>query len=146
MTRDFPKRGSFLVGLSPNQLLGSTEDPPQNDGEIVNHLFFAHSYSEEEAKLFAIQGYTTFIVELGLRLQMVDFFPEIAKHKPFVIPIQTETNILTKPKVKFARVKSIFGCKHCTVRYLEVGINATVCDVCQKHLKCNSCGHCICES
>jgi hypothetical protein len=146
MSRSFPQRGSYVVGLSSNQLLGSTEDPKQDNGEIVNHLNFAHSYSEEEAKHYAKQGFSVFLVEPGLRLRTVDFFPDIPKHKPFDIPIQKETNELNDSKKIFARIESKHGCKFCSVRYLKVGTNATVCGVCKKHLKCNSCGRCICES
>ncbi|MEO4052951.1 hypothetical protein [Solibacillus sp. CAU 1738] len=145
MSRSFPQRGSYVVGLSYNQLLGSTEDPPQNNGQIVSHLFFAHSYSEEEAVHYAKQGFTVFVVESGLSLNMVDFFPEIQKLRPFEIPIQTETKNSNEPDKIFPRIESKHGCKYCSVRYLKVGINATVCDMCKKHLKCTSCGRCICE-
>lgn len=146
MSRSFPQRGSYVVGLSYNQLLGSAEDPPQDNGQIVNHLAFAHSYSEEEAVHFAKQGFTAFVIEPGLRLRMVDFFPDIPKHKPFDIPIESESNFSNEPKKIIARIESKHGCKYCSVRFLKVGTNATVCDVCKKHLKCNSCGRCICES
>lgn len=145
MARRFPQRGSYVVGLKYNQLFGSTEDPPQDNGEIVNHLFFAHSYSQDEALQHAQQGFTVFVVEAGLRLGMVDLCPDVSKLKPFNIPETKATDNPIKPQKIFARTISEFGCKYCSVHFLKVGLNATVCEVCKKHLKCSSCGRCICE-
>lgn len=145
MVRGFPARGSYVVGLAYNQLFGSTEVPRKESGEIVNHLFFAHSYTKNEAMHYARQGFTVFIVEPAFGLSIVELCQDIPKLKPIDIPKETVTYFSVNQQTKQSRTESYYGCKYCSVRYLKVDHNAAICEVCKVHLRCKSCGCCICE-